>query len=109
MKWILFAVVLVTLLGVGPSSPIGELCVGAHAALMAQGQHRPEPGNPGHLVPPDGWFCSTHDKDETKRCTCHRTDSDPLCEGTPTEDRPNCLNNCFPKHCHCDVECTAKK
>ena len=42
--------------------------------------------------PPKDWYCSTHAVEEAKRCACHKVDTDPLCEGVPSEDNARGLS-----------------
>lgn len=75
--------------------------------VAAQDIPMPPPGNPGHLPPPPGAYCS-HGGGEAHDCACQ-----PLCvdnvdeNGTPDgtqrrqEDNSKCRAACHPKHCHC--------
>lgn len=75
-------------------------------------QWRPEPGNPGHQTPPEGWTCSPNAIEASHRCACHRTE---ICEpsddgegGTVpaggTREDPICTVYCHLSHCQCPVE-----
>lgn len=75
------------------------------AGVMAQQPWTPAPGNPGHGVPPDGWYCSTSDPEPEKRCACQRIDTSKDCEGDPTEDNVHCKVACHRARCHCAVTC----
>ena len=72
----------------------------------------PQPGNPGHKAPPEGWTCSPNALEVSHRCSCHRTR---ICE--PTDDGeggvvppggmredPTCTVFCHMSHCQCPVE-----
>ena len=69
-------------------------------ALLQQ----PPDGNPEHRQPPDGWYCSHDAKEAAKRCSCHRVDTSPHCEGLPTE-QPACRSWCYREHCLCPIRC----
>ena len=95
------ALALVALLVQQPT--LSPLCVGAlHAQQVEQ-----RPGNPGHQPPPEDYYCESRGDapDDYHACDCHRIDTDPLCEGVPSEDTGKCKVSCFRNHCHCRVHC----
>lgn len=98
MKPLLLALTLALLVTQTPT--LSPLCLMAqHVAAQQQ------PGNPGHQPPPAGFYCETNHADPAKKCACHRVDTDPMCEGEPSEDNAQCLVACHKQHCHCDVVC----
>lgn len=85
---------------VAQTPTLSPLCLMAQQVAAQQ-----QPGNPGHLPPPTGFYCETNHTDAAKRCACHKVDTHPLCEGEPTEDNAQCLVACYKDHCHCEVAC----
>ena len=106
MRTTLLILILMALGSQNSMLPLGsELCV--HAQVIVMAQEGEQDGNPGHVAPPPGWFCSTDSPVPAKRCRCHRVDVSQHCEAPDNEIRedPKCKAWCFRSSCQCKVHC----
>ena len=82
----------------------------AVVSVLVQTDPEPYPGQRGHAMPPEGWFCSATAKDVAHKCSCKRmmqsSKEDPACEfGEPPEVQ-ECKVWCHKERCLCPVTCT---
>ncbi len=86
--------------------------VAALLSFLVQQEPEPYPGQRGHAMPPDGWFCSHDSKEPAHKCQCKRmarpAPGDPCCDNVKDEDiieSDQCKVYCHKDHCHCPVQC----
>lgn len=92
MKWVIAALLGVTLLAQGPDFP-----------------GTPDNPWPEHQEPSPGWFCEHDSPIPAHNCTCqrmaYRGDGEGESCGEPHES-PQCKVWCHQDHCHCEYICS---